>query len=91
MSKRDYRIRYLIEEWNKPPEQVEDEPIAPGVRCSKTDYGYADNVVIVSIVKCKHGAEDLMFLSSETLAEPTTERLLSLRAAIDAELAGRKS
>jgi hypothetical protein len=50
VSNRVYQVRYFIDhDWNK-PRASESQEVHPGIRVSADDFGYADSVVICSIV-----------------------------------------
>lgn len=76
-SVRNYKIRYSVESWNKP---VEGESVQkrPGIRVNNTDYGYTDQLFLVSIV-----GESVLMLDSLSGGPPMRETLLMVRDQID--------
>lgn len=67
-KKRNYGIRYSVEEWNKPPENVA-EKVAPGITVSNDNYGYTDDIVVVSILKDEFGEIGSMALFSNLMRD----------------------
>lgn len=74
-----YKIRYLVELWNKPP-QSEDvgESSIPGVRQSTTDYGYADDLFVASIVRSEDGKAESILLMDSISGSPPDKKMLEL-------------
>lgn len=60
-----YKIRYLIEAWDKPAPLDSSKPVMPGVRVSGNDYGYTDDLFVVSIVDLGERESFLILSSSE--------------------------
>jgi hypothetical protein len=86
---RDYRMRYTIE-GDGPyslPEHNKGTRIQEGLRVSDTDYGYADDVLLVSIMRESDGSiESMLLLTSEDGRDPrrpSPELLREVRAMID--------
>jgi hypothetical protein len=68
-----YAFRFLMEPWDKPP-AGESQQVRPGIRVSKDDYGYADDLIIGSIVRNAIGAESFAIFS--TLGSPPPKEVL---------------
>jgi hypothetical protein len=83
MSK-NYRFRYKVERWEKPPQGV-GERVRPGLRVSQDDHGYADGLFIASLVEQENGTTSIALLSSEGNPEgkPSKELLQLIRDQID--------
>ena len=60
---KSYAIRYLVEEWDQPP-SAKSTLIADGVRVSEDNYGYTDDILILSCVKQPDGAESLLLVGA---------------------------
>lgn len=66
-----YRVRYFVEEWNKPvPQEDMGGKISEGIRMSKSNYGYTDTLLLVSIVE-NEGAASVMLLDTSTRGQPS--------------------
>jgi hypothetical protein len=79
-----YRIRYRIEEWNKPAEDLEAKAVQPGIRKSTTDYGFADEVLVASILN--YGTPDVTVLLVDSVSmacNPPRELLVLVRDVIN--------
>jgi hypothetical protein len=88
MDKPIYKVRYYVGEWNKPiPEGEEGQEIVPGVKIQPTDIGYADDVVVASVVRDSGGlVESILIMSSENEGA-SKELLIAVKNAIDHDLA----
>lgn len=75
-----YKIRYLVEPWNKPRGEAVPTMV-DGVKVSVDNYGYADELFVASIMHEKAGGESILLLSSE--GEPTRALLEKIRTQID--------
>jgi|SRR3990167_2288413 len=64
--KRTYKIRYSVERWGKSLMEP-SERIAKGVRITKSNYGYADALFVMSILHDEKGAvESTLMVDTET-------------------------
>lgn len=50
MNEGIYGVRYFCEPWNKPMEG-ETKEVQSGIKICKGNYGYADDVLIASIIR----------------------------------------
>ena len=83
MAEHVYKIRYMVQDWNKPREN-QGKQVLPNVRVSDTNYGYADSLFVVSIMNDDAGnPASFLLLDSETMGMPSREMLLQIRAQID--------
>ena len=76
-----YATRYFVEDWNKEvPQDSGQIMVMPGVIKSADDFGYTDQLVIVSILKHEDGSiESMLALDSESggpLSKSLTQELL---------------
>lgn len=84
-DKRNYRIRYRVEEWNKPIVGPV-KSIAPGLSVA-SDYGYADKLLVASILVLKNGSHSVALFDSESrCGKPSKELLTMIRQQIDHHL-----
>lgn len=79
---RKYKIRYLVEDWNKPPDWVDvaaTRASIPGVKVSNTDYGYTDRLVVASVIEHPDGTPaSVLLCDSKTGGPPDREILEAL-------------
>ena len=89
MKPKTYRTRYLIEEWNKPPDVSPTPTPVSGVSVSSNDFGYTDDLFFASILRKENGEiGSILLLSSEgnEHGKPSKEMLLAVRDMIDHQL-----
>jgi hypothetical protein len=81
---RKYRVRYKVQLWNKPVVS-ETRQGPPGVKVSKDDYGYTDEILVVSILKDGEGKTTSMafFDSVSCNGQPPREMMEEIRDQID--------
>ncbi len=79
---RDYALRYLLEfePWGKPAGPRTPTPI-PGVSVSETPYGYADELMVFSVLRGPDGAISsvALFDSVSGCGRPSRELLEAAR------------
>jgi hypothetical protein len=91
---RSYKVRYFCERWGKPPlqrdigteEEREARRVAPRVTPSKTDYGYTDTLVLVSILRNQMTGEVesiALFDTDSGNGQPSRDLLEDVSEAID--------
>jgi hypothetical protein len=85
MSDGNYAIRYRVEDWNKPRENVEEKPIRPGIIVSKDDYGYTDRLFLASIIygDGEDREPSVMLLDSVDGPTPSKEILELIKGTIE--------
>ena len=84
MNQRNYKVRYLVEPWNRPPENLSDRRPMPGVVVSANNYGYTDTILVVSILRDKQGTPtSVLMLDSDSGGRPNRELLELVRQHID--------
>lgn len=77
----------MVEPWNKPRENISERRTIPGVVMSNDNYGYADDVFVVSIIRNGDGSiEFMLLLSSEGFGGPSRELLEGVRDCINHHL-----
>lgn len=90
MSGKLYKIRYFIEDWNKPippEEKKKTVKVMPGVSVSGSNLGYADALFIASIVRDDDGKASVLLLDSDSQSgRPSKEMLVDIRDQIDHQL-----
>jgi hypothetical protein len=59
-----YKVRYLVEPWNKPPPENLGERVAPGIRVSNDNYGYTDVLFVGSVLLDGDGSYSSVALTS---------------------------
>lgn len=80
MPKEVYEIRYRVEPWGKPTEEM-GEQVRPGIRVTE-EWGYTDRLFAASILE--NGS--IILLDSKYGAEPDREVLEAVRDAINHHL-----
>ncbi len=68
MEAHRYKIRYLVESWNKPPagEDRGGPKVRSNVTVSRSDHGYTDDIFLASIVRDENGdVESVLLLDSD--------------------------
>jgi hypothetical protein len=75
-----YPIRYLVEPWNKPidPDNKQRKSVIPGVTVSTNNYGYTDQILIMSVIVGEDGEESVLILDSESKGNIPTRRMLEI-------------
>ena len=74
-----YKVRYLIDaDWNKEvPDREQGKRVAPGIRPSRGPWGYADDVLLMSIMRNKDGeVESVLFVDTSTMSIHPSRRIL---------------
>lgn len=82
MKSRTYGVRYCVEPWNKPPGCLSRERPFPGVRVSDDNHGYADALLVASILRDEEGIASILLLATEGGPNPPRELLEAVRNAI---------
>lgn len=83
---RKYAIRYFVQEWNKPvPKDFVGEEVIDGVTMSKSDFGYTDQLVIISIIDDEE-SKSFLICDSKEQGPPSRETLIAIREAINHQL-----
>lgn len=82
MAKKNYAFRYFVEPGSWPPPEKATR-VATGVRVTDDNYGYADNLFVISIVKEDDGCEHYLMLDTRDQGPPTRQTLLDVRKMID--------
>lgn len=79
MTARIYKVRYLVEPWDRPPSEPPKRTTQPGVALSVNDYGYTDEIMVVSILHDKKGEPiSIGLFDSESGCGRPSRRLLEL-------------
>lgn len=61
-----------------------------GVRVSKDDHGYTDELFLASVVYDKDGSSSILLLSTESGGRPSLSMLRKIKHVIEAELSDRE-
>lgn len=80
MSK-NYAIRYLVEEWNKPSNG--GVRLMPGITVSPDDHGYTDRLLVVSILYDGDEIDSALILDTKTKGPPDREIMEFLKEHIE--------
>lgn len=83
-------MRYLQEEWGKPVPASSEQgsvQVLDNVTCSGDDYGYADDIFLVSILRDDGGEVESIFMIDTITGQPSKETLLMIRDQIDHQIA----
>ena len=82
MSK-NYGVRYFCEPWNKPILDGSTVEIMPGIKKSKNNLGYADEVFVASIMHDEKGEYGSILLVSSEGGLVSRKMLEAVRGQID--------
>lgn len=85
MTRRAYRYRYLVEpgEWIAPEGGLK---VRSNVTVTSDNYGYTDDLILVSILDTEDGGKNLLMLSTQDQGPPSRKTLLELQTLIAASL-----
>lgn len=76
---RKYKVRYSVEPWNKEPEVPPRKTVQPGIAVSPNDYGYCDEILVVSILHDIHGeVASLAFFDTKSGCGQPSRKLMEM-------------
>ena len=90
LDNRRYKFRYMIENWDGPPagdDLTGSVKVRNGIRASATNYGYTDDLLLMSVTKDEFGQpESILLLDSTDGPNPSRELLELARDQIEHHL-----
>jgi hypothetical protein len=87
VSDRLYKIRYMVEEWNKPAGSKTRKTEFDGIKVSTDNYGYTDELLVASILHDEKGEiKSIGLFSSEGRLMPSRKLLEAVKSQIEHQL-----